>query len=74
MRRVESQVIKAAVFDLDGTLLNRYESVKILIDWQYEKLNKQVGHVPKEIYVKRFTELDNSGYVWKVKVYQQLVC
>jgi putative hydrolase of the HAD superfamily len=74
MRRVESQVIKAAVFDLDGTLLNSDESVKIFIDWKYKRLNKQVGHVPKEIYVKRFTELDNSGYVWKVKVYQQLVC
>jgi putative hydrolase of the HAD superfamily len=73
MRRVESQVIKAAIFDLDGTLLNRDESVKIFIDRQYERLNKQVGHIPKEKYVKRFIELDNCGYVWKDKVYQQLV-
>jgi putative hydrolase of the HAD superfamily len=70
---VDSQVIKAAIFDLDGTLLNRDESVIIFIDRQYERLNKQVGHIPKEMYVKRFIELDKRGYVWKDKVYQQLV-
>ena len=71
--RVGSKMIKAAIFDLDGTLLNRDESVKIFIDRQYERLNKQLGHIPKEKYVKRFIELDKRGYVWKDKVYQQLV-
>lgn len=66
-------MIKAAIFDLDGTLLNRDESVKIFIERQYERLNKQVGNIPKEKYVKRFIELDKRGYVWKDKVYQQLV-
>jgi putative hydrolase of the HAD superfamily len=70
---VGTEMIKAAIFDLDGTLLNRDESVKIFIDRQYERLNKQVGHIPKEKYVKRFIELDKRGYVWKDKVYQQLV-
>jgi len=69
---VGSKMIKAAIFDLDGTLLNRDESVKIFIDRQYERLNKQLGHIPKEKYVKRFIELDKRGYVWKDKVYQQL--
>jgi putative hydrolase of the HAD superfamily len=32
-----------------------------------------VGHIPKEDYVSRFIELDQRGYVWKDKVYQQLV-
>ncbi|MBD1383595.1 HAD family hydrolase [Metabacillus arenae] len=66
-------MIKAALFDLDGTLLNRDESVKMFIDRQYDRLNKLVGHIPKEKYVTRFIELDNRGYVWKDKVYQQLV-
>lgn len=66
-------MIKAALFDLDGTLLNRDESVKMFINSQYDRLNKQVGHIPKEKYVTRFIELDNRGYVWKDKVYQQLV-
>ena len=73
MRRVEPQVIKAAIFDLDGTLLNRDESIKIFIARQYERLNKLVGHIPKEKYLKRFIELDKRGYVWKDIVYQQLV-
>lgn len=66
-------MIKAALFDLDGTLLNRDESVKMFINKQYDRLNKLVGHIPKEKYVTRFIELDNRGYVWKDKVYQQLV-
>ncbi|MBY0121593.1 HAD family hydrolase [Bacillus sp. S/N-304-OC-R1] len=66
-------MIKAIIFDLDGTLLNRDESVKKFIDNQYERLNKWVGHIPKEKYTIRFIELDSRGYVWKDKVYQQLV-
>src|SRR5699024_9466911 len=38
----------------------------------YERLNKSVGHIPKEKYITRFIELDNRGYVWKDIVYQQL--
>ncbi|WP_216827350.1 HAD family hydrolase [Alkalihalobacterium elongatum] len=66
-------MIKAAIFDLDGTLLNRDESVKIFINRQYDRLNKKLGHIPKDKYVTRFIELDKRGYVWKDKVYQQLV-
>ncbi len=73
MGRVSSKLIKAVLFDLDGTLLNRDESVKVFIERQYDRLSKAVGHIPKEKYVSRFIELDNRGYVWKDKVYQQLV-
>ncbi|MEH7379172.1 HAD family hydrolase [Bacillus sp. JJ1533] len=66
-------MIKAVLFDLDGTLLNRDKSVKMFIERQYDRLYKLVGHIPKEQYVSRFIELDNRGYVWKDKVYQQLV-
>ncbi|MEG0451068.1 MAG: HAD family hydrolase [Lysinibacillus sp.] len=66
-------MIKAVIFDLDGTLLNRDESVKVFIDRQYDRLHKQLDQIPKEKYVTRFIELDNRGYVWKDKVYQQLV-
>ncbi|PAE27183.1 L-2-haloalkanoic acid dehalogenase [Paenibacillus sp. 7884-2] len=66
-------MIKAVVFDLDGTLLNRDESVKVFINQQYQRLNKWLYHIPKDRYITRFIELDNRGYVWKDKVYQQLV-
>lgn len=65
-------MIKAVIFDLDGTLLNRDESVKKFINNQYERLNKWVRHIPKEKYITRFIELDERGNVWKDKVYQQL--
>lgn len=65
-------MIKAVLFDLDGTLLDRDESLKRFINNQYERLNKCVGHIPKDKYCTRFIELDKRGYVWKDKVYQQL--
>ncbi|MCC3357230.1 HAD family hydrolase [Bacillus sp. REN16] len=66
-------MIKAAIFDLDGTLLDRDESVKKFITSQYDRLIEFIAHIPKETYIKRFIELDQRGYVWKDKVYQQLV-
>ncbi|MRG87175.1 HAD family hydrolase [Salinibacillus xinjiangensis] len=68
-----SENIKSVLFDLDGTLLNREQSVKSFTEKQYERLYKWVGHVPKDKYVSRFIELDEQGYVWKDKVYQQLI-
>lgn len=64
-------MIKAVIFDLDGTLLDRDESVKMFINNQYNR--KLAGQVPKEKYINRFIELDNRGYTWKDKVYQQLI-
>ncbi|MBW8350372.1 HAD family hydrolase [Bacillus sp. IITD106] len=66
-------MIKAVLFDLDGTLLNRDASVRKFINAQYERLIDYVGNVPHETYVTRFIELDCRGYVWKDKVYQQMV-
>lgn len=61
------------LFDFDGTLLDRDQSVMKFIDKQYDRLNKWVGHIPKKMYITRFIELDSRGYVWKDKVYQQVV-
>ena len=66
-------MIKAVLFDLDGTLLNRDASVDSFINSQYERLNQWMAHIPKEQYVSRFIELDCQGYVWKDKVYQQMI-
>lgn len=66
-------MINAVLFDLDGTLLDRYASVKSFITNQYDRLENAFSEIPKDDYVKRFIELDCGGYVWKDKVYQQLV-
>lgn len=66
-------MLKAVLFDLDGTLLNRDASVEKFIENQYERLKKSFDHIPKQQYISRFIELDCRGYVWKDRVYQQMV-
>jgi putative hydrolase of the HAD superfamily len=64
---------KLVIFDLDGTLLDRDESVKQFIAVQYDRLNSHLNHISRPEYAARFIELDCHGHVWKDKVYQQLV-
>ena len=66
-------MIKAILFDLDGTLLNREASVQAFIHDQYERKIRVLGSAEKEQYCTRFIELDNNGYTWKDQVYQQIV-
>lgn len=66
-------MIKAVIFDLDGTLLNRDASVLSFVSNQYDRYRDVFGHIPKQQYMSKFIEYDCRGYVWKDKVYQQLV-
>ncbi|TYS70419.1 HAD family hydrolase [Sutcliffiella horikoshii] len=66
-------MIRAVIFDLDGTLLNRDVSLKKFVDDQYERCKQAFRHIHKNTYIERFLELDARGYVWKDRVYQQLV-
>ncbi|RWZ58588.1 HAD family hydrolase [Halobacillus fulvus] len=66
-------MIKAIIFDLDGTLLDRDTSVKVFVSRQYDRLNQRLQHIPKEKYIERFIQLDDHGYVWKDRVYRQLI-
>lgn len=66
-------MIKAILFDLDGTLLDRDASVEQFIAIQYDRLAKNLKHISKHDYIARFIELDCHGHVWKDKVYQELV-
>lgn len=66
-------MIKAVLFDLDGTLLNRDASVRRFIDLQYDRFEHLLDSITKKEYIERFLQLDNRGYVWKDKVYQQMI-
>ena len=66
-------MIKAVLFDLDGTLLNRDASVHSFVVGQYNRLKHQLSHIDMKKYVERFIELDNRGYVWKDTVYRHLI-
>jgi putative hydrolase of the HAD superfamily len=64
--------VKAVLFDLDGTLLDRDTSLALYVRDQYDRY-PQLQIIDKENFVQRFIELDNHGYVWKDKVYQELI-
>ena len=66
-------MIKAILFDLDGTLLDRDRSLARFIDMQYDRLIAHLRRIPRAGYTARFVELDSRGHVWKDKVYQSLV-
>lgn len=65
--------MEAVFFDLDGTLMDRNASLIKFIDDQYERYKNELRMVDKEIYKSRFIELDCRGYVWKDRVYKQLL-
>lgn len=65
--------MKAILFDLDGTLLDRNSSLQKFVAGQYEKFYPYLRGSSKENYLKRFMELDASGAVWKNIVYQTII-
>jgi putative hydrolase of the HAD superfamily len=67
-------LLKSVLFDLDLTLLDRDSTVIKFVETQYSRLHSFLAHIPREEYISRFIELDSRGYVWKDKVYQQLIC
>ena len=64
--------IKAVLFDLDETVLDRSKTLEFYLAWQStEHLNLPDEDCDK--YTQRFLELDNNGSVGKEKVYAELV-
>ncbi|MEM8954855.1 MAG: HAD family hydrolase [Verrucomicrobiota bacterium] len=64
--------IRAVIFDLDQTLLDRTESLSEFLRWQTEGILKADLESPSD-FVSRFIELDNNGRVCKDEVYQRLI-
>jgi putative hydrolase of the HAD superfamily len=65
--------ISAVLFDLDETLLDRTQSLTRFVQAQYQRFYPHFHHVPPDIFLQRFVELDAQGAVWKDKVYQLLI-
>lgn len=60
------------LFDLAQTILNRNASLIRFISWQVNFF-QLVPQELKDLFIKRFVELDNNGNVWKDIVYSQLI-
>jgi putative hydrolase of the HAD superfamily len=65
-------MVRAVVFDLDGTLHDRQTSVEALARDQYER-HPQLHAIPLRPYLARFMDLDNRGYTPKPEVFGPLV-
>ena len=64
--------MKAVLFDLDRTLLDRDASLKKFVVWQAKgMLSSQLEDT--ELFTERFIELDANGKVWKDEVYKILI-
>ncbi|AJI12278.1 MULTISPECIES: HAD family hydrolase [Bacillus cereus group] len=66
-------MIRAVLFDLDGTLLDRRQSLEQFIYDQYNRFASYLINIEKSEYCSRFLALDNNGYTWKDKVYATLL-
>ncbi|WP_237981522.1 HAD family hydrolase [Bacillus thuringiensis] len=66
-------MIRAVLFDLDGTLLDRCQSLEQFIHDQYNRFSFHLMNIEKSEYCSRFLELDNNGYTWKDTVYATLL-
>ncbi|MBX3012127.1 MAG: HAD family hydrolase [Caldilineaceae bacterium] len=66
-------MIRALLFDLDETLLDRHASIQAFLAQQHARFHANLGHVPLATYRERFLRHDNYGYTAKEIVYQRLV-
>lgn len=65
--------IKAVVFDLEGTLLDRVKSREKFIEEQYERFHDYLVHVQLADFKKAFIELDDDEDNDKPDLYKEII-
>ena len=55
-------MIKAVLFDLDGTLLDRDSTVRLLLRDQYATFASHLRHIDREVFVSRVLARDDHGH------------
>ncbi len=67
------RMLKAALFDLDYTLLDRNRLLIGFLHAQHQRFEPLFQGVDVKAYSQRFLDLDAYGMVWKDKVYQAII-
>ena len=65
-------MIRAVLFDLDGTILDRLSSLRVYLYNQVERLPDVLGRVPFVEYMDRLVELDSRGHGDKHQVFRRI--
>jgi putative hydrolase of the HAD superfamily len=67
-------MIKAVLFDLDGTLLDWDSTVRLLLRDQYASFVSRLGHIDPQKFVSRVLALDDHGHgMKKAALYASIV-
>lgn len=64
--------MQAALFDLDGTILDRVSSLRVYLCGQVERLADDLGSLPFGEYMERVVELDARGHSDKKELYRSI--
>jgi putative hydrolase of the HAD superfamily len=71
-RYPEPAPLKAILFDLDGTLLDRDRAVRELLSSQYHRYRDRLQHIEHDAYVARVVKIDAHGYGDRAAKYRRL--
>ena len=64
--------MKAVLFDLDNTILDRTRSLELYLAWEADE-HLNLSYDDCERYIEKFIELDANGMLAKEKVYAELI-
>lgn len=66
-------MIRAVIFDMDETLLDRQGSLHRFAVAQHARHKETLAELPVAAFVERFMTLDNNGALWKDEVYRRIL-
>lgn len=66
-------MIRAVLFDMDETLLDRQASLRAFAAAQHARHQPALETLPAQTFVARFLELDDNGALWKDEVYRRIL-
>jgi putative hydrolase of the HAD superfamily len=66
-------MLKAVLFDLDGTLYDRDELVRVVVAAQFDEFREHLAGADKNAFVERVFALDAHGYKDRAALYSEVI-